>query len=535
LVAQLREVIEAWGRESHPTFFEVVAVMAAQYFAEQKCDLVIWETGLGGRLDATNIVTPLASVITNIQLDHQKWLGDTIREIAAEKAGIIKPGVPVVTTAKNPDALRVIVETAQRVHAPLTVVEKADENVELTLAGEHQKTNAALAAAVARVLYSQLPMTESIIREGLKTAHWAGRQQLVERGGQIILLDGAHNPAGAQTLAAALQTRFAGRSPVLILGAMRDKDCSGICEILAPLAKEILIAQISSDRGADPKSLAELCREFNSAAQIGVCSGIGDALAKIAREPFVVVTGSIHLIGDAMVALGMVAASDESSLNEYTTDFAGVRAVTFDVGGTLIEPWPSVGDVYAQIAKRHGIHVSPDKLNNQFAAAWKAKKSFGYSMAEWTDLIVQSFAGLSGKPSAALCDDLYQHFATAAPWRVFDDVRPCLERLRKRGLKLGVISNWDERLRSLLHALELDKYFDSITVSTEIGHHKPDREIFDAAAAQIGESPEAILHIGDSALEDFEGARAASYRALLLRRNGAKDGNKITSLDRLLL
>jgi dihydrofolate synthase/folylpolyglutamate synthase len=535
LTAQLRGVIDTWGEESHPTFFEVVAVMAVKYFAEQNCDLVIWETGLGGRLDATNIVTPLASVITNIQLDHQKWLGNTITEIAAEKAGIIKPGIPIVTTAEDPEALAVIMETARRLRSPLTVVDKVNGNFELALAGEHQKTNAALATTVAHVLHPHLLVTDSVIRDGLKTAQWAGRQQLVERGKQSILLDGAHNPAGVRTLAASLQTRFAGRRPVLILGAMRDKDCSGICEILAPLAAQILIAQISSERGADPQSLAELCRQFNPAAQITVCSGIADALAKSAREPFVVVTGSIHLIGDAMIALGMAEASDESSLNEYTADFAAIRAVTFDVGGTLIEPWPSVGHVYAQIAERHGIHVSPETLNRQFIAAWKAKKNFGYSMSEWTELIVQSFAGLSGKPDAALCSDLYNHFATAAPWRVFDDVRPCLERLRRRGLKLGVISNWDERLRPLLRSLDLDKYFDSIVVSTEIGHHKPAREIFVAAAAQMGEPPEAILHIGDSAMEDFEGARSAGFRALLLRRGASADKNTIPSLDSLLL
>src|SRR6059058_3021051 len=109
-------------RDACPTFFEVVTVMALRYFAEQQCDLVIWETGLGGRLDATNIVTPLASVITNIQLDHQEWLGQTIREIAREKAGIIKPNIPIITAAEEPDALKVIGQTARDNNAPLTIV-----------------------------------------------------------------------------------------------------------------------------------------------------------------------------------------------------------------------------------------------------------------------------------------------------------------------------------------------------------------------------------------------------------------------------
>src|SRR5208337_2198974 len=119
----------------HPTFFEVVTVMALKYFETRNCELVIWETGMGGRLDATNIVTPLASVITNIQYDHQKWLGETLESIAAEKAGIIKPGVPVITTAEAPEALRVIEETARRQHAPLTVVSEGRKG--LQAAGGH--------------------------------------------------------------------------------------------------------------------------------------------------------------------------------------------------------------------------------------------------------------------------------------------------------------------------------------------------------------------------------------------------------------
>src|SRR5579872_3754337 len=118
LVDEMKVLLEQFPPDGHPTFFEVVTVMALRYFAEQKCDLVIWETGLGGRLDATNIVTPLASVITNIQFDHQAWLGDTLARIAGEKAGIIKPGVPVITSVDNVEALRILFETARRNEAP---------------------------------------------------------------------------------------------------------------------------------------------------------------------------------------------------------------------------------------------------------------------------------------------------------------------------------------------------------------------------------------------------------------------------------
>ena len=122
LVEELQPLLKQFSADHHPTFFEVVTVMALKFFAEQKCDLVIWETGLGGRLDATNIVTPLASVITNIALDHQQWLGDTLEKIAAEKAGIIKPGVPVITAAEEPEALAVIEKTAREKNAPLIKV-----------------------------------------------------------------------------------------------------------------------------------------------------------------------------------------------------------------------------------------------------------------------------------------------------------------------------------------------------------------------------------------------------------------------------
>jgi dihydrofolate synthase / folylpolyglutamate synthase len=535
LTEQIRDIIGSLGAQSHPTFFEAVTIMALRYFAEQQCDLVIWETGLGGRLDATNIVTPMASVITNVQLDHQKWLGHTIAEIAAEKAGIIKPGVPVITTADEPDALAVISETAQRLRAPLKVVAKADEGLEVALCGEHQRNNAALAVAVVRCLSPQIPVPESAIRDGLRTTQWAGRMQVVEQPrGRIIVLDGAHNPAAARTVAAALRSRFAGRKPALVLGAMSDKDCEGICAILAPLAARIILSPIPSERGADPQLLADLCRKANSAAPITICSSMTEALTRTAGEQFVVVTGSLHLVGNALVELGLATSQDESGLNDYwpTHDWSSIRAVTFDVGGTLIEPWPSVGRVYAQIAERHGVHVPADELDRQFAAAWKAKKNFGYSMSDWSDLVKESFAGLAGAPpDDALFSDLYRHFATAAPWRVFDDVAPCLQRLKKRGLKLAVISNWDERLRPLLRALELAHYFDAMIVSRELGCHKPDAKVFEAAAAQLGIPAEAILHVGDSAIEDFDGARKAGFRAVLLRRGHAVSRDAVPSLD----
>jgi dihydrofolate synthase/folylpolyglutamate synthase len=522
LTDEIRAARDALGEEAHPTFFEAITVMALKYFDEQKCDLVVWETGLGGRLDATNIVTPLASVITNVQLDHQQWLGHTLPEIAREKAGIIKRGIPALTATEDTGALAVIAEAALQQQAPLTVVTEPAGSWEISLAGEHQKRNAALALAVVRLLQPQIPASDSAMREGLKTTHWEGRLQIVpQTGGRIILLDGAHNPAGAQALAATLRTDFAGRTPVLILGTMADKDYAAICRVLAPAAAKIFLSPIASDRGADPQALADSCRVANAAADVVVCRNIAHALAQAATEPFVVVTGSIHFVGEAMQELGLASSESERGLNDYgaTHALSGIRAVTFDVGGTLIEPWPSVGRVYAEVAARHGVKVAAEALDRQFALAWAARKDFRYSVSDWSKLVQQTFAGLVARPpDANLFGALYRHFASAAPWRIFDDVTPCLRELKRRGLKLGIISNWDNRLRPLLRELQLDSYFDSIIISGEAGSQKPDPRIFQAAAAQLNAPPEAILHIGDSSSEDVAGARAAGLQALLLTR-----------------
>jgi len=189
LVSEIQPLLKTFPADNHPTMFEVVAVMALKYFAEQKCDLVIWETGLGGRLDATNIVTPLASVITNIAFDHTQWLGDTLAKIAAEKAGIIKPGIPVLTAAENPEALAVIEEVAKEKGAPLTQFRNSDFGIrisDLPLLGEHQKLNAALALATVEVLQRQIPVTPKQIETGLQNVDWPGRLQLIERGAQKI-------------------------------------------------------------------------------------------------------------------------------------------------------------------------------------------------------------------------------------------------------------------------------------------------------------------------------------------------------------
>lgn len=311
---------------AHPTFFEVVTVMALRYFVEQKCDLVIWETGMGGRLDATNIVIPLASVITNVQLDHQKWLGDTLAEIASEKAGIIKPRIPVLTAADEPEVLEVIQKKAKEVHSPLTVVTHDDTRhpplnaIDLPLWGEHQRRNAALALAVIQSLSNHISVPETATRAGLSTVHWPGRLQLIERErGRKILLDGAHNPAGIAALCAALEHNFSGEKPVVVLGVLRDKDFTTMCQLLAPLASRFCLTPVSSGRTADPEVLRVICEKANPKVNVELASNLSGALQSVAEDPFVLITGSLHFIGEAMELLHVSPSQprDERGLNEW--------------------------------------------------------------------------------------------------------------------------------------------------------------------------------------------------------------------------
>ena len=325
LVTEMRTWLKQFPANHHPTFFEVVTVMALKFFADQKCDLVIWETGLGGRLDATNIVTPLAGVITNIAFDHQQWLGNTLGEIAAEKAGIIKPGVPVVTATDEQKALKAIEKIARKQNAPLIKVAQASrlsaaETAALPLLGEHQKLNAAVALATVEVLQSKIPVSEENIRAGLQSVDWPGRMQLITRdSGQKILLDGAHNAAGAKVLREALGKNYPAKKRTLILGAFKDKDWQQICETLAPLASRIFTVPVSSERTADARELAASCRATNPTAETAACNSLRMALDRAANDGFVVVTGSLYLVGEALELLGLFPANtNERGLNEWT-------------------------------------------------------------------------------------------------------------------------------------------------------------------------------------------------------------------------
>ena len=326
LVMQMQLLMEQFPAEEHPTFFEVVTVMALLYFADQSCDLVIWETGLGGRLDATNIVTPLASVITNVQYDHQNYLGETLASIANEKAGIVKIGVPVITGTDDPEALQVIKMAARQKSASLTVVQALEaqqpplDTLSLPLLGDHQKMNAAVALATARTLAGKIAISEETMLGGLCRLRWPGRLQLVlQPSGQKILLDGAHNIGGAHALSAALRKHFPKEELTLVLGILRDKDWPAMCQILASLASHILLVPVHSERSAEPHGLAEVCRHANPRAQVAEYPSLRAAWSGVGEDRFVTIAGSLYLIGEAMELLELSPGSNpnERALNEW--------------------------------------------------------------------------------------------------------------------------------------------------------------------------------------------------------------------------
>lgn len=212
-----------------------------------------------------------------------------------------------------------------------------------------------------------------------------------------------------------------------------------------------------------------------------------------------------------------------------------IQAVTFDVGGTLIEPWPSVGHIYAEVAARFGVRgAEPERLTRQFAAAWRAKHGFDYSREAWLNLVERSFAGITEPLPEGYFATVYERFAEPDAWRVFDDVVPTLEALNKRGIRLAVISNWDERLEPLLERLGLRRHLEVVVVSCHAGFTKPSPEIFQLALEQLAIAPEAVLHVGDNSIEDVSGARAAGLRAKLIQRGAPFiAGEQIRSLREL--
>ncbi|MDB6037526.1 MAG: FolC bifunctional protein [Verrucomicrobiales bacterium] len=325
LVQFIKPFIENRGAHS-PTLFEVATIIALKYFAEAQCDIVIWETGLGGRWDATNIVKPLVSVITNIQMDHEQWLGDTLEKIAAEKAGIIKPAVPAITATDEPEALAVLRESARAKGAPLIEVSRSSEVYKkidkLPLKGPHQKINAALAHATAELLQPLIPVSPEQIATGLSDVNWPGRFQVIPRSKETtIILDGAHNPAGFKALADTLTQEYPLKKITVIAGMLRDKSWMESISLLIPFANRLIAVPVKSDRTLSPTELADFCRKVKPGAlqEVLVCTSISSALAIVDGNAVIVVTGSLYLIGEAIEALGLSRLEQrEPQLNEWS-------------------------------------------------------------------------------------------------------------------------------------------------------------------------------------------------------------------------
>ena len=279
----------------------------ARHFQTEGAQIVVLETGMGGRLDATNVVTPAASVITAIDLDHQAWLGSTLREIAREKAGIIKPGVPVVTLPQSADAAEVLRETARRQKADFSVVGQALENVPLALAGSHQKLHAALAVAALRS--ARIKASDAAIRKGLRNVSWPGRFQRI---GARVILDGAHNPAAARRLAETWREEFGSEQATVIFGSSKDKAIAEVCAALAPITAVFIATPMQNPRAADPGEIrAALCiKDIRCVAAENLPHALELATARTER---ILITGSFFLVGEALAQLGIASSAPEVS------------------------------------------------------------------------------------------------------------------------------------------------------------------------------------------------------------------------------
>jgi len=325
----------------HPSFFEMLTAIAFEYFSRRNLDIAVLEVGMGGRLDATNVVEPRVSVITDISLDHQKFLGDTVAEIAAEKAGIIRPGGVVVTLPQQPQANDVIGNTilnlgARAVNAvpyvppmsPASSEYRADSAaktpvsrypmqvmgeqilVETPLLGRHQLRNVALAIAAAKELGRQgVPVTAASIESGIRQTHWPGRFQVLPAtgGAPEYVFDVAHNPAGAWALRSTLSAGYPDRPLTFIFGAMRDKAIGEMAEILFPLADRVIATRADNPRSASPEEIRAAASRTSTPVEEAANVAAAIEMAKTGARPdtVVVITGSIYIVGEAMRLLGV--------------------------------------------------------------------------------------------------------------------------------------------------------------------------------------------------------------------------------------
>lgn len=297
--------------DAHPSFFETVTAMAFLAFADAKVDVVVLETGLGGRLDATNLVIPEVAVITPIDFDHEAFLGSSIESIAAEKAGILKQGRPAVFAEQRPDAFSVLDRRALELDVPVWLSSSwrvedlwmgkfgsrfllsADREIPIVcpLAGNHQVENARTAATALRVF----GVSEAAIGRGIELTKWPGRLERVATDPDIIL-DGAHNPAGARALAAYIQQFLRGETVRIVYGAMRDKAVDEVIGTLFPLAEEVIVTTPDQPRALFAENLLEVADHPN----LRVAATVTEAIRMARERPMTTfITGSLFLVGEA--------------------------------------------------------------------------------------------------------------------------------------------------------------------------------------------------------------------------------------------
>jgi dihydrofolate synthase/folylpolyglutamate synthase len=311
--AAVEQLLAAGAIDLHTTYFETVTAMALDVFAEEAMEMVVLEVGLGGRLDATNVVTPDLCVITPIDFDHEAFLGRSLEAIAGEKAGILKAGVPAVFARQRSQAAAVLDLRAEQLCIPVARTEawhiddlelnprgsrfllsgELDIAIVCPLAGEHQVEN----AATASVALTRLGVSEAKISAGIAQTCWPGRLERVSEDPEIIL-DGAHNPAGARALAEYIQRFYAGRRVRLIYGAMRDKAIDEIGGILFPLAEQVIVTAPRQARALSPEAIRQVVEHHD----LRTAATLHDALTMVqdaAPQDVIFITGSLFLVAEA--------------------------------------------------------------------------------------------------------------------------------------------------------------------------------------------------------------------------------------------
>ena len=295
MLTALRAICERM--EPHPTFFEISLALAMRWFRERDCELIVLETGMGGRLDATTAVPADVCVITSIGLDHMQYLGNTLQDIAAEKAGIFVAGKPVIS-APQEDAVRsVLAMEANVARAPLEFIDEPLLGYPIALAGRHQQWNAAL--AVAALHRAGLRLNLDSVRHGLANLSWPGRFEIIRPG---VVLDGAHNPQAAMVLAETWQAKFPNRRAALVFSAVAAKDTTGILAILAPIAARIFLCPVATPRAVPALELAA-CLPPDAPAHAAFANFQAAFAAAQAHGAPILIAGSLFLVGEARAYL----------------------------------------------------------------------------------------------------------------------------------------------------------------------------------------------------------------------------------------